>query len=161
MTRERRPLVDPATPFDQLDESTEFDPGFLSGAAPPMTCRKIIEFLITAMPPADLQRIANLMDAAIGTKHAVAGDDERRAMQRLKVAGAVQYVQSAAFDSYFAAPLCYINMSASQRAITESIQSQIRKWKLVLGRDRRQSDKHPIGSPERQSNQSPAQTKPS
>jgi hypothetical protein len=125
--------ADPATPFEELDAGIDVDPGLLAGAVQPMTCGMIVAGLIAALPHAELVKVANLMDAATGAKHAVPGDDEVRTHQRLKVSGAVSSVNSAALNSYFDIPLFYVHLAASQRSIVNSMERQVRQWKRRRG----------------------------
>lgn len=120
--------VSPATPFSELIGSGG-DPAFLGGSVQPMTLRSVVAMLLTTLPPADRAFVGTLfLNSGMEEYHKDADPAMRSAELDM-----LFRTPSPALDSYPVAPLFYVHLGASQRAIVRDAEDQVRRWKARRG----------------------------
>lgn len=124
--------VDPAAPFADL-VGPDGDPAFLSGSVQPMTLRSVAAMLIAVLPPSDRAAVGALLLSS-GTEECYAGTGpDALPDYRAAALGELDRTPSAALDSVPVAPLFYVHLGASQRAIARDMEEQVRRWKAKRG----------------------------
>jgi hypothetical protein len=98
-----------------------------------MTYRNILTNIISILPSAELSVLGAVLTNAGLKEYSVEGDDEQCTLQKGKAITSLLRLSSPALDSYFAAPLFYIHMNASQRLIMASLARQVRLEKRRRG----------------------------
>lgn len=128
--------INPGTNFEDLEDGSS-DPAFMSGSIQPISMRAIATMFMRNMPSAELAVLGALFMNAGSSEYAVEGDDNEHSLQKLNAMTHLDRIPSPLLDSYADIPLFYMHPEASQRTITQDIESHARRWKARLGIDER------------------------
>lgn len=120
--------VSPVTPFSELIGAGG-DPAFLGGSVRPMSLRSVVAMMLTALPPAERAFVGSLLLNSGMEEHHKDADPAMRSAELDMLAR----TPSPALDSYPDAPLFYVHLGASQRAIVRDTEDQVRRWKARRG----------------------------
>lgn len=124
--------INPGTNFEDLDDGS-LDPAFLSGSIQPISMRAIATMFMRNMPPAELAVIGAFFMNAGSSEYALEGDDDEQSLQKLDAIMRLDSLPSPSLDSCADIPLFYMHPGASQRTISQDIESHVRRWKARLG----------------------------
>lgn len=122
--------MDPALPSSALNEPSQ-DQAFLSGSVQPMTLRSVAIMLLTALPPADRAFVGSVLLTSGSEEYR--NEDELDSARLLRKADELNRTPSAVLDKVPGAPLFYIHLGASQRAIVRDTEDLIGRWKQKRG----------------------------
>jgi hypothetical protein len=120
--------INPGTNFEELDDGS-LDPAFLSGAVQPISMRVIASMLMRNMPTEELAVLGAFFMNAAGADYEVEGDDDNQSLQKLNAITHLDRIYSPFLDSYADIPFFYMHIEASQRTITQDVESHARRWK--------------------------------
>jgi hypothetical protein len=122
--------IDPAIPAAEV---TGADPAFLTGSVQPITMRAVVATLLTGLPAADRAVVGALLVTSGSKEYHTDDGLAGRAPRVLAELEQLAQIPSAALDSCPAAPLFYVHLGASGRAITRDMEDQARRWQKLRG----------------------------